>query len=205
MDVSAEKGITTLDRINQIAFIHLLEKGYEGTNLRKISDEIGIKAASLYFYYKSKKDMFMAIYASILEGQLTLMREIIDLNKDLSYQEQLFLIFRSGIKSCINNCVIHKFIMRYRVFAPSEVVTEAREIYKSYQTEEFELLSPLMQQCISQSVSYTDRDLDFLYHNFRQLQDNVIYEMILSGLVIKDEAIQLQFENFLKCRLIKIE
>jgi AcrR family transcriptional regulator len=50
---------STKDKISYVAFKLFLEKGYEATNMREISNEVGIKASSLYFYYESKQELFL--------------------------------------------------------------------------------------------------------------------------------------------------
>ena len=38
------------------------QKGYDAVSVEQIADAVGIKAPSLYKYYKSKQDIFDAIF-----------------------------------------------------------------------------------------------------------------------------------------------
>ncbi len=188
---------STLERIDRIAFVHLLEKGYEGTNMRTISGEIGIKASSLYFYYKSKKDMFLAIYDQILKDLLSSLNNIIESNHELAPIEQLFFVFQNGINSCLSNYAAHKFILRYQVFAPDEIALEAREIYKAYHAKELEVMTPILERSFAQNGTNSGSDMGLLHNKFRQLQSNMIYEMILTGIAMKEDDILQEWNNFM--------
>lgn len=187
---------TTLTLIDKVAFTLLLEKGYEGTNMRKISEEVGIKAASLYFYYKSKKDIFISIYGNLFDDQINSIKNMLMINKGVSIREQLYLIFRSGIKNCINNSAPEKFILRYRIFPAEEIIYESRVIYEKAMDKEFQLLKPIFEEYIKMYLRNDNINEKYIFTQFKNFQNIMIYQMILSGLSVKDEAIQRQWDNF---------
>jgi TetR/AcrR family transcriptional regulator, biofilm operon repressor len=57
--------IATRDKIIGTALLQLSRKGYAGISLRDIAEEVGIKAASIYNHFRSKKEIVEAVYAHI--------------------------------------------------------------------------------------------------------------------------------------------
>ncbi|UOQ94737.1 TetR/AcrR family transcriptional regulator [Halobacillus shinanisalinarum] len=57
--------------INQYAL-----NGYHGATLQKIAQEVGIKPASVYFYYKNKESLFTAAFQRILDRHFAQMKKI---------------------------------------------------------------------------------------------------------------------------------
>ncbi len=47
--------------IKEAALALFAEKGYEGTSLSQIADEVGLKKQSLYSHFKSKDDLFLQL------------------------------------------------------------------------------------------------------------------------------------------------
>jgi len=62
-------------------------KGYEATTMEDIASEAGFGKASLYFYFKRKKEVFLSLIKDGLEGQRKLLKEI--MNSQLSNVERL--------------------------------------------------------------------------------------------------------------------
>lgn len=76
------------------------ERGYEGTTLDMIADELGLSKPSLYYYVKSKEDVlahiFQKIFQSILERAQT------DISPKMSPQARLYhLILTYVTHACI--------------------------------------------------------------------------------------------------------
>ena len=196
MNKEYESEETTLTLIDKVAFTLLLEKGYEGTNMRKISEEVGIKASSVYFYYKSKKDIFISIYGKLFDDQINSIKNVIMINKGVSIREQLYLIFRNGIKNCINNSAPEKFILRYRIFPTEDIVYESRIIYENAMEKEFQILQSIFEEYIKLYSKNSDINEKYIFNQFKNFQNIMIYQMILSGLSVKDEEIQKQWNKF---------
>ncbi|WP_221565921.1 TetR/AcrR family transcriptional regulator [Alkalihalobacillus sp. TS-13] len=50
--------------------------GYQGATLQKIAKELGIKPASIYFYYKNKECLFIDAFQQLLDNHFTEMKKI---------------------------------------------------------------------------------------------------------------------------------
>ena len=196
MKAVAENTETTLELINKVAFTYMLEKGYEGTYMRKVSDEVGIKTASLYFYYKSKKDMFLTILNKIFEDQYEAKKDVLKRNQDLPPRDQLFIVFRSIINACTFNSDTYKFIIRYRFFPEEEIRDESRMLFEQWFNEEFDLMMPILLQSIATYPELKDTDIQWIYHQYQKLQNSIICEILISGLAIKEEEIIFSWDKF---------
>lgn len=56
--------------------------GYQGATMRKIADEVGIKPASIYFFYKNKEELFIAAFRHLLDNHFWKMEGILKENQD---------------------------------------------------------------------------------------------------------------------------
>jgi AcrR family transcriptional regulator len=76
MPVPDEGG--TRERILQVAELFFAEHGYHGTKLHQIADRVGIQKASLFPYFRSKKDMYLAVLERSLAETEDLIRDSLD-------------------------------------------------------------------------------------------------------------------------------
>lgn len=79
--------------LNQFAF-----HGYNGATMRKIADEVGIKPASIYFFYKNKEELFIAAFQYLLDNHFWKMESILKEHEDKSVQE-IFIAMIRGIEA----------------------------------------------------------------------------------------------------------
>lgn len=54
-------------KILETAKTLLVEKGYHGMSMREISDALGVSKAALYYYFKDKEELFLAILKIYLD------------------------------------------------------------------------------------------------------------------------------------------
>lgn len=52
----------TRQRIQEVALSLFAERGYDKTSLREIAEELNVTKAALYYHFKSKEDLLVAIY-----------------------------------------------------------------------------------------------------------------------------------------------
>ncbi len=53
----------TRERILDVALDLFIEKGYDKTSLREIAEQLGVTKAALYYHFKSKQDILMALHS----------------------------------------------------------------------------------------------------------------------------------------------
>jgi AcrR family transcriptional regulator len=56
------RGEETRERILDVALELFNEQGYEGTSLREIAERLGVTKAALYYHFKSKEEILLALH-----------------------------------------------------------------------------------------------------------------------------------------------
>lgn len=68
--------------------------GYEAANINVISEQAGAGKGTIYLYFPSKRDLFLALLQTIAERQLAVVRAALEQHQTLAEQlEALFLAF----------------------------------------------------------------------------------------------------------------
>jgi AcrR family transcriptional regulator len=65
--VSVPQGKERRSELVQIAYRHLIEKGFEGLRVRDIAQEAGINNATLHYYYPTKEFLIQAVVAHLMQ------------------------------------------------------------------------------------------------------------------------------------------
>ena len=65
------QGADTKERIMQAALEEFSLHGFEGARMEKIASKVGINKASLYFYFKSKEQLFRELFDIIVKKTLS--------------------------------------------------------------------------------------------------------------------------------------
>lgn len=82
-------GPTTRDRILDVALRLFTEKGFDATSLQEVADELGFTKAALYYHYRSKEDILMALHMRMHEIGRQALDELADGPVTLSAWESL--------------------------------------------------------------------------------------------------------------------
>lgn len=59
----------TRDRIVEVARTLFLERGYQGTSLRAIAEEVGVSTPALYWHFSSKDELCFEFMRQLIDGQ----------------------------------------------------------------------------------------------------------------------------------------
>jgi AcrR family transcriptional regulator len=65
-----------------------IQQGYHGLAMRQISEALGVSKAALYYHFKDKEELFLAILTAYLDDMESLLDQI--LNGQASGQERIF-------------------------------------------------------------------------------------------------------------------
>ena len=66
----------TKERILQVAKELFAQKGFEGTRTRDIAEQAGINISTLHFHWKSKEELYTAVYQNLLSHRAKLAEEV---------------------------------------------------------------------------------------------------------------------------------
>ena len=82
----------TKEKILEISGRCFVKHSYRGVSLGMIADKVGIRKASLYYYFKNKEDLYFDSLETILDELYVIVENVI--NKDISAEkkakEQIF-------------------------------------------------------------------------------------------------------------------
>lgn len=67
---------STKERILQVAEGLFAKKGFEGTRTRDIAEQAGINISTLHFHWKSKEELFTAVYRRLLTQRAQLAEDV---------------------------------------------------------------------------------------------------------------------------------
>ncbi len=80
-----------LDEIKSAALTLFAVKGYAATSMQEIADAVGLNKASLYFYTKGKKELYLLIISEHLQQLRVALEQIFNTHKEEPLDVWLFL------------------------------------------------------------------------------------------------------------------
>jgi AcrR family transcriptional regulator len=187
MEVSVLE-IATRDKIFYTSFRLFLENGYEATNIRDICKEVGVKASTVYFYYKSKQNLFFYIYDEICGDFIKYIQGIEELKQDISIKEKLYILLKKKIEYYVSDISKRRFILRCHLFPPEEISHLIREKYKFYSSEENKIILDIIGNPQHEDKFINDNIDNYLLKS-KNLENHLVYEMVTSNIKISDEVI----------------
>lgn len=194
--MKTSKGIDISMYIREAAFGLFLEKGYDGTNIREIADEAGYKAPSLYFYYKSKSELFLQVLEDVWQNYINTIDKLIFLDKNMSVEDGRASFCRR-IESIYNDFAAYRFLLRYRVFPAQEISNEIREVYQKWEKMEKELQLPGIQKFITNIGANETVTCEVAYTHIQKILNRIINDIVVSGEYIVDEDIDMYWNRLI--------
>ncbi|MBF7097017.1 TetR/AcrR family transcriptional regulator [Alkalibacter mobilis] len=188
---------TTIEKIKNVSFKFFLEKGYEASNIREICKVVQIKPASLYFHYESKKALFFNIYDEIWNEKLTMLAEIRKQRINETPDQLWFFLYRGSLEFCMKDISKNKFLMRYHLFPPEELMSEITKSYREWTEKENSYYLEAINKCMEMGILKKDRHPKDHLRAFKVFESFNIYEMILSNIRKTDTEIKEAWEEFL--------
>lgn len=176
-----DKGTAKL--IKDMAFRLFVEKGYEATNLREIGSEVGINASTIYFYYKSKRELFMDVLCHSLDIHIRELEKRAKVIFEGEFENKLKELFMSEIEMVHLDAASYLFVLRYRMFPVAELMAETREVCNRYDEREFQIWKPFL-------ALYEEYNLRELFTGIMKLVTGIINEMLMSGEAIKRQTLE---------------
>jgi AcrR family transcriptional regulator len=190
---------STDDKIRYIAFRLFLEKGYEATNIRNICKEVGIKPSSLYFYYRSKQELFFSLYDEIWDEKIQYLENIQALKQNLSPDTKLYILFKKTIEYCSRNIIKQKFLLRYHLFPSEELMNMIRDKFRFWTNTENNIALNIMEECLDKKILDSHRSADDYLREYVKFVNAHMIEMIISNIKMSDTEIHnlwLKFWNY---------
>ena len=191
----------TNNNIRYISFKFFLEKGYEATNIRDICFKVDIKPSSLYFYYKSKIELFFSIYDEVWNEKIKYMNNIEELKQNISPKIKFYHLYKKMIEFYAKNIVNEKFLLRYHLFPAEEISTLIRDRFKYWINEENNIILNIINQCLDKKVLDTGRSPNEYLQVYRRFESNLITEMLIYNIKVSPGDIDMLWNEFWNCRM----
>ncbi len=111
------------EKILAAAYSVFLKKGKAGTRMQEIADKAGVNKALLYYYFRSKNNLYKAVFKQVVEKFILSIFQ--NLNFSLGFKEILKDFIFSHIKTIKDNKQVFKFFF-------SEVWMNSREVMEIF-------------------------------------------------------------------------
>ena len=153
------------------AALHLFtKKGYEHTSIDELSQAAGIGKGTIYSYFQSKSDIFVAFCEDQLEFVYKELAE--KSNPQAPLIDQLLTLFMGEFQFVSRNKEFGRIMLRETVFPKELTVERSREIDDKY----INLLVPMFKEAQKQGELRSDLELILVTGHFYAL-----YIMTISG------------------------
>ncbi len=111
-----------------------LEKGVDRTSVREIASKAGINLALMNYYFRSKENLFDAIFSQLVKKNSEELIRILD--SDLELEEKIRQYVHVYINMLSENPLLVSFVMAI-LHRSRERITEMKAISSLYATEQF--------------------------------------------------------------------
>ncbi len=128
------KSRNTEQKIFDAATELFLEKGVDRTSVREIASKAGINLALMNYYFRSKENLFDAIFTALMKKNSEELIRI--LNSDLELNEKIRQYVHVYIDMLSENPLLVSFVMSI-LHRSRERITEMKAINSLYATDQF--------------------------------------------------------------------
>ena len=116
-----DKDTSTEQRIFDAAMEVFIARGYDGTRMQEIADKAGINKALLHYYFRSKDQLFEAVFAKVASRIFPVVRELISANMPLANKMSLFVDLY--ISTLTQNPFLPSFVLHELNNHPEKIAT----------------------------------------------------------------------------------
>ncbi len=124
----------TEQKIFEAATELFLEKGVDRTSVREIASKAGINLALMNYYFRSKENLFNAIFSSLVKKHSEELIRILD--SELVLEEKIRQYVHVYIDMLSENPLLVSFVMAI-LHRSRERITEMKSVSSLYATEKF--------------------------------------------------------------------
>jgi AcrR family transcriptional regulator len=150
----AKKSLPTEERILEAAKTVFHRKGFEGARMQEIADEARINKALLHYYFRTKENLFDAVFKAAFTEIFTKLFTTVD--SDLPMEEKLKNLIHDYIGFLQKNSYIPGFILTELNQNPEKII----EVFKSAPVQPAMLLKRMRESVNDEGLTKTDfRDL----------------------------------------------
>jgi AcrR family transcriptional regulator len=182
------KNKNTEQKIFEAATELFIEKGVDRTSVRDIATKAGINLALMNYYFRSKENLFDAIFANLVKKNTKDLIKIMD--SDLDLNEKISQYVSTYIDILIENPLLVSFFMAI-LHRSREKITEMDVIHNLYGREKF------TQQIVDEGKNGTIKKTD-PSHFYVDMISMITFPFAIKPLIMdKNELNEEEFMKFI--------
>ncbi len=185
------KSRNTEQKIFDAATELFLEKGVDRTSVREIASKAGINLALMNYYFRSKENLFDAIFSQLVKQNSAELIRILD--SDLELTEKIHQYVNVYIDMLSENPLLVSFVMAI-IHRSRERITEMKAISNLYATDQF--TRQLIEEAKKGNIRPTDPT-----HFFVDMLSLIAFPFAIKMLVMdKNNISEKEFQLFIQER-----
>ena len=170
----------TRTKILETMYELISEKGYDKSSIGQIADRIGLKKASIYYYFASKEEIFLELVQDLYkEDYAGKIEEIKTKTAAAAYKEAIFTLGKEFVASYFENQTLRKVyaeidIQTSRIPALQSFVQQANRTLKNFL---FQSLSHGMEIGAFSTDFDVERNAQMLYTILIGIDAAILYDL----------------------------
>lgn len=189
---------TTLDKIKKISLRLFNERGYDGTSLKDIFNEIGISAPSFYYYYASKKDLYVELIKNTYEYNEQYVTELLGKTKDKTAKGKIYELSKAIMKFVLEHKEEFNFIFRNSVFPNYEFKDDLENYTARWRKFYWDKMMTYIQEGQKSGELTKDSKAEVMVNSYFNLLMGMGYNPTALRAIKKVDEINPYFEIFYK-------
>ncbi|WP_404900322.1 TetR/AcrR family transcriptional regulator [Priestia filamentosa] len=185
----------TKDKIKAVSLKLFTEYGYDGTTLSEIAKIVGIQKPSIYNHFKSKEDLYLCLFESILEEHIYKINQLIKEIHELAPKEKLKSILLDTCKYYKYDENKSAFLKRAMIFPPKHLKHILNEKFLSSEASFSSILHAIFLEGIEKK-EIRPGNIENLIMSYLCLIDGVFIEFSYYGPEKMESRIQNIWDNF---------
>lgn len=181
----------TINQIRKAALINFTKKGYEGTSLSDIAQEVGIKKQSIYSHFKNKDALFLDIMNGVVKEETEFLYTFFaqqNYNLQNYLMDFILKLKKQYIESEQSNM---KFILRMAYMPPFHLREEVIKNFNLYFLELERLINKLFSNETNISIKNNNATLSFM-----TMLDGLLVALIYGGVERFDQKLKASWEIY---------
>ena len=185
----------TKDKIKAISLPLFARNGYEGTSLAEIAKGVGIQKPSIYNHFKSKEELFLSIFETILREHVRYMEQLMEEMEGFSAEKKLYRMLHATFQYYIDNEEESSFLKRSMIFPPEPLKERINDKFLLSE----EALSTILRAIFMEGIEegeVCNRNIEDLVISYYCLIDGIFIELSYYGKEKMAPRIQNMWNNF---------
>lgn len=189
------EGLTTRDKVIDAMYQLVADKGYEKASIGQIADMIGIQKPSIYYYFNSKEDIFIAMINGVIENNISLNTESLKTVKTIEdYKALIHLEGRESINFYKNNLDLCKVAME--IFIQANRLESVRQIQIKFVNDYQNYLTELISYGITLQVFEEDVDVKAKVEHLHVVLQGIESALVYGMPIDVEKAWSMTMEHF---------